>query len=132
MGTRKSDTGNGTWKLRPEHWLLPARAIPEINLAPQVLINEPAAGGSCNGGNPAGVYSYGKRNGIPDETCQQYQAKNNPHGRGSNLNICENCHPSNSSFSPGVCEQVTEFPKYYVKEYGSVGGADQMKAELYQ
>merc|ERR1719336_166704 len=119
-------------RLNVMRWRNGMPLFPEINPAPQVLINEPAAGGSCNGGNAAGVYSYGKRNGIPDETCQQYQAKNNPHGRRSDLNICENCHPTNTSFSPGTCEQVTKFPKYYVSEYGSVSGADNMKAEIYK
>jgi cathepsin X len=27
------------------------------------------AGGSCNGGNPMGVYKYGNKNGIPEESC---------------------------------------------------------------
>jgi cathepsin X len=28
------------------------------------------AGGSCNGGNPIGVYEFGHSKGIPEETCQ--------------------------------------------------------------
>jgi cathepsin X len=31
-----------------------------------------------------------------------------------------------------VCYPITDFPKYYVSEYGTVGGADQMKAEIYK
>lgn len=105
---------------------------PEINLSPQVLINE-GGGGSCNGGNPAGVYRYIHRNGIPDETCQQYQAKNNPHGRGSDLNICENCVSGNTSstFTPGTCFPQKSYALYWVTEYGSVKGADAMKKEIY-
>ena len=48
------------------------RAFPQINLAPQVLINC-GGGGSCEGGNPGGVYEYIHREGIPDETCQNYE-----------------------------------------------------------
>jgi cathepsin X len=41
------------------------RTWPDMNLSPQVIINC-QAGGSCNGGNPGGVYSYGKSHGIPE------------------------------------------------------------------
>jgi cathepsin X len=41
------------------------RTWPDISLSPQVIINC-QAGGSCNGGNPGGVYSFAKTNGIPE------------------------------------------------------------------
>ena len=50
-------------------------AWPEIALSAQVLINC-RGGGSCQGGNPGGVYEYAHTHGIPDHTCQAYQAKN--------------------------------------------------------
>lgn len=107
--------------------------FPEINLAPQVLVNEDG-GGNCDGGSPNGAMRYMKVHGIPDETCQAYQAKNHPHGfRNQELNICMNCVPGNTSstFTPGVCSKQTEFPIYYVSEYGPVRGIDAMKSELY-
>jgi len=48
------------------------KTFPQVQLATQVIINC-RGGGSCNGGNPGGVYSYIEKNGIPDETCQNYE-----------------------------------------------------------
>ena len=62
-------------------------AWPSIDLAPQVLINC-NGGGSCNGGNPGGVYRYAHNTGIPDQTCQAYQAKNMDC---DDLAVCETC-----------------------------------------
>jgi cathepsin X len=36
-----------------------------MTLSVQTIINC-KAGGSCNGGNPGGVYEYGKSQGIPE------------------------------------------------------------------
>jgi cathepsin X len=51
------------------------RAWPDMSLSPQVIINC-RAGGSCDGGSPVGVYLYAREFGIPEETCQNYEAKN--------------------------------------------------------
>lgn len=96
-------------------------SFPEINLAPQVLINC-GGGGSCGGGNPGGVYEYIHENSIPDETCQNYVAKD---GQCSPYGVCENCFPN------GTCVQVEDYKKYWVSEYGSVSGADKIKAEIF-
>ena len=48
------------------------KTFPQINISPQVIINC-HGGGTCNGGNPGGVYEYIHANGIPDETCQNYE-----------------------------------------------------------
>ena len=108
---------------------------PEINLSPQVLINE-NGGGSCSGGNSIGAYEYIYNNGIPDETCQIYVAHNKPHGsNNSSLNICENCKPGNTSqtFTPGICFQITNYTNYYIKEYGFItGGTNGIKNQIYQ
>lgn len=45
-------------------------------------------GGSCQGGDPASAFHYMAANGIPDETCQNYEAVNMecaPFG------VCETC-----------------------------------------
>ncbi|CAK4609310.1 hypothetical protein LEN26_014306 [Aphanomyces euteiches] len=101
---------------------------PEIALSPQVVINC-HGGGSCEGGNPGAVYEFAHDHGIPDQTCQAYQAKD---GTCSALNVCETCWPTNASFTPGECRVVETFNSYYVSEYGHVSGADRMKAEIYK
>ena len=45
------------------------------------------------GGNPYGVYEYAATYGIPDETCQNYEAVDQeckPYG------VCETCNPGSS------------------------------------
>eukprot|EP01038_Epipyxis_sp_PR26KG_P013415 gene13415-17989_t len=92
--------------------------IPSI----QVLINCGHAG-SCNGGDSNAANAYVYKNGIPDVTCQQYQAKNM---ECSAINTCMNCDPSNG------CVAVTSYPKITISEFGSVKGDDAIMAEIYQ
>ena len=52
-------------------------------LSPQVLINC-NGGGTCDGGMPSMVFEYIRDHGLPDETCQNYEAKNGeckPYGK---------------------------------------------------
>ena len=55
--------------------ILRNNAWPRVVLSPQVVINC-HAGGSCNGGNPAGGYELAYNKGISDDSCQNYEAKN--------------------------------------------------------
>ena len=48
-----------------------------VALDAQTIINC-RAGGSCNGGNPGGVYRFAKKEGIPHSSCEQYVAHNEP------------------------------------------------------
>lgn len=108
------------------------RTFPDIALSPQVIINC-KAGGSCNGGNPAGVYVYAKEHGIPEENCQNYVAKNPDQFTCSNIQKCMNCADP-SGVKPGDKGNCWATPKYAVwkvKEHGSVSGADKMKAEIF-
>lgn len=61
-----------------------------IDLAAQVIINC-QAGGSCNGGDPSGVYEYAFETGIPDVSCEQYIAKNLDGDSCSAMDICKDC-----------------------------------------
>lgn len=60
-----------------------------IALDAQVIVNC-QAGGSCNGGNPGGVYKFAYTDGIPDSTCEQYVAHNLGHGCKA-IDKCKDC-----------------------------------------
>jgi len=106
--------------------LMRKNAWPEIELSVQEVIN--CAGvGSCQGGSGLGVYQYMQKNGIPDVTCQPYQAKNLECGTLGHCYTCEMDlrHPASK------CHAIANHTRYYVSEYGSVSGVDPMKAEIY-
>ncbi len=60
--------------------------------------------------------------GIPDDTCQQYQAVDNAC---SAINTCRNCMPSQGCFA-----QKT-YKKHQIAQYGSVTGESDYMAEIY-
>ena len=100
-------------------------AWPEIDLAPQVLVNCVHGGQSngCSGGSPTAAYEWIYNNGLPDETCQNYQAKDNTC---IDINICRNCDPSKGCWAMDNSTYVT----YHISEYGQVQGEEQMMAEI--
>ena len=99
-------------------------AWPEHELSPQVLINC-ATGNDCNGGDPFDAFYYMRDSGIPDETCQNYEAKN---GECNAKGICRDCHGFNVDDG---CFSVSNFTKYYVDEIGYVSGEEDMMKEIY-
>ena len=116
---------------------------PDTILSPQVLVNC-GGGGSCEGGDPGGVYYYVEKHGLPDETCQNYEAVD---GKCKPFGVCENCAPGTppEPFLPGTCTAVAAYTKYSVSEFGHVHGgadrdaagnflhnADKIKAHLYK
>mmetsp|Transcript_16411 Transcript_16411/g.17150 ORF Transcript_16411/g.17150 Transcript_16411/m.17150 type:complete len:281 (-) Transcript_16411:174-1016(-) len=88
----------------------------------QALINCGHAG-SCNGGDANAANAWIYKNGIPDVTCQQYQAKNM---ECSAINTCMNC-----DYGGTPCYAITNYPKIQVSEYGTAYGDDQIMAEIY-
>jgi len=60
---------------------------------PQNLVNCVTQNSShgCEGGDPTAAYSYIFENGIPEETCMQYAAKDMDC---TAINQCRNCDPS--------------------------------------
>jgi cathepsin X len=100
-------------------------------LNPQVIVNC-QAGGSCNGGDPSGVYEYAFKNGIPDSSCEQYTAKNLVGGKCQPIDLCRDCTwppPAVNETGQEACWAV-DFKHYYVSDYYSFSGATKMKAEL--
>lgn len=118
-------------------------AWPDVVLSAQVLVNC-RGGGSCEGGEPYGAYEYIANSGLPDETCQNYEAVD---GVCRPLGVCENCVPGidPQPFTPGTCSPITNFTVWRLANYGHVAGgsdfdaggqlvsrADKIKAEIWQ
>jgi len=104
-----------------------------VALNAQVIVNC-GAGGSCEGGNPGGVYEYAFEEGIPDSSCEQYVAKDPSSFSCSAIDRCKDC-----TWPPcpvgETCQDkcwAVEHKNYYVKHYYGLSGADKMKAEIYK
>jgi cathepsin X len=80
-------------------------AYPDTILAPQVLINC-GGGGSCEGGDVGGVFEYMEQHGLPDETCQNYEAVDNLNPCDT-LGVCETCVPT-APGSPKNCTKIED------------------------
>ena len=96
-------------------------AWPTVELSVQEVINC-ANTGSCHGGWDSGVYEYAHKEGIPDQTCQVYEAKDK---ECNDMNRCMDCPPGEE------CHPVKDYKRYKVGDYGNVSGVDNMKAEIY-
>ena len=111
--------------------ILRNNAWPTVDLSPQVLINCMTfpLGLGCNGGNPGFAYSYMHRHGVPDQTCQAYEAENQ---KCKPVGVCETCMPTNQTGAEdGNCVAVDSPVLWYAGDHGSVKGADKMKAEIF-
>ncbi|XP_042624186.1 cathepsin Z-like [Cyprinus carpio] len=84
---------------------------PSAYLSVQNVIDCGGAG-SCYGGDHMGVYAYAHEQGIPDETCNNYQTRNQN---------CERYKLIDARYKVTI-----------LQDYGDVSGRDRMKAEIYK
>jgi len=101
-----------------------------VGLDAQTIVNC-QAGGSCDGGNPAAVYKYAHKTGIPHSSCEQYTAYNLQGRMCTDYDICRDCQPPAEGQAADVNCVAVEHKSYYITDHYSVSGADQMKAELH-
>merc|ERR1712166_723266 len=89
-------------------------------------------GGTCNGGNPTQVYKYAHDMGLVHGSCEQYVA-HNLESEFTAIDICKDCVPPVPMVGDdgqAGCFAVTPSKMYYVDNYYSVRGEENMKAAL--
>jgi len=109
--------------------------FPNLALSAQAVINC-RAGGSCEGGNPAAVYEFAAKVGVPDVTCLIYEAKDGGPVQDCSkpdINLCRDCTwpPPEIGEKPN-CWAKKNFTRYYADEYGYVRGVRDMKKEIWK
>jgi len=100
--------------------LMSNRTVTDIIPSIQAIINCGDAG-DCGGGWDSDAYAWVQKHGVPDVTCQQYQAKNL---KCDKLALCENCSPGHG------CVQVAKYPKVGISQHGPVSHDDHIMAEI--
>ena len=95
-------------------------------------------GGSCNGGDPSGVYDWAYTHGLEPASCMNYEAANHNEaqdisGSCKDLYVCRDCSPpppKEGESGLDGCRAITDYQRYYASEFGSVRGEMNMKKEI--
>jgi len=98
-------------------------AFPSIYLSVQNIIDCGNAG-SCEGGSPWAAYNYANKVGMVDETCNNYQAKDQ---NCTDFNMCGSCNPD------GSCYAIPQPERFKIGNFGSLPtlNATAMQMEIY-
>jgi len=96
-----------------------------ITLAPQVILNCDRVDKGCSGGDGPTAYQFiHEGGGLPEESCQAYEAVGWDVGQGCDAkDVCKKCDERG-------CHEVEEYDVFDVAEYGEVNGSFNMMAEL--
>ena len=85
-----------------------------VGLDAQVIINC-QAGGSCDGGNPAGAYQWAYTNGLKHSSCMQYTAYNLTTRMCTDIDTCRDCTwpppavgESGIEYATGQCRELLD------------------------
>ena len=100
---------------------------PFVPLSSQVLLDcEDPDLGSCHGGSALGAYKFIAKNGVTDITCSPFMGVDNFYWAEipCSVSMCRKCDRF------GNCKFING-KKYYVEEYGTVTGEEQMKLEIF-
>lgn len=104
----------------------PLDVMREVVLSPQVILNCDLEDEGCHGGDQLTAYRYIHDHGVPEEGCQRYSASGHDTGNQCrNIDVCENCTPDKGCFAQD------KYDKYFVSEFGTTLGEQQMMAEIY-
>jgi len=77
--------------------------------------------GNCSTGSDAAAYAYALAQGIPSETCNNYQATVQ---QCSSQTQCYTCSPD------GTCAPIANYTRYQASSTGAVAGVANMQAEI--
>lgn len=107
--------------------ILIARGLGSRQVIPavQVVLNCDQVDFGCSGGDPSSVYKFiSEIGGLPEETCQPYEAVGHDTGRSCRAqDVCQRCGEAG-------CVAVPRYQVFGLAEYGQVAGEFQMLAEL--
>jgi len=105
--------------------ILRQAACPDYNFAIQYVLNcGQDVAGTCDGGSPTGTFQFVQENGVPEDTCLQYQADD---FACSAINTCRNCKGPPGM---GTCWAQTNYTTFWVDEYDSISEVPSIMAEI--